>query len=846
MPSSCRGFAASRDLIAPAFRRHCLALPAALALCLAMWLGPTVTLHGQEEAPARRPVAERKPLIVGVTVDSYPYGYTDNRGHWSGYAADLLDAVARVMHLELRRESAPSSDLHRRFRSGEYDFLQAFSETAERRNFAEFSVPYLTLQGAIFVRARNSPIQRLEDFDGRPFAIIGAESIGEKFLRDHALTPRRVPVSSAEAGLRAVERGECDGVFVSHLTAASVIERVGLKNIQMFGQPLAGYDIRHCFAVHKGDAELLARLNEGLAILNRTGEFGAIYRRWFGHVNAPLVTKEQFVGYVAAALAVAFLAALWGFLRQRTLRKRIAGQAAEIAANEALLQALYDNIPMALGVIEDAPDGPHLTAINRPATAYFGSAGTTGPGVRLSDLGLPAEWSALLADVLGRWPAEGTLLREECELPQSRRHLVVTLVPLPAASASARRRICLLVEDVSERHQLDEELGRSRKLRAVGELVGGIAHEFNNLLTPVILRVSELQVDWAHDTALQGELKVIHQAARRAAELTRRLLTFGRKAEAHPEVIHLHAVVAGNFDLLRQTVDRRIAWINAIPPELPPLFLNVTDLNQILLNLLINARDTLSEKLALRAGGWEPAIRVEAATVDAATIPRSPNRGPRAPLGWQRVTVRDNGLGMMPAVRERIFEPFFTTKEVGQGTGLGLATVWHLVNAFGGAIEVESTPDVGSAFHVFLPVWPPPPPPAESAPAASALPLRPLRVLVVEDDSQVAAVVCSAVRRGGHQVEHLPDGSAAWRRLETGWPDYDLLLFDINMPGLDGIELSARTRAAGCTAPIIVVSGRLTSIELDALKQAGVDRVLAKPFGMDELLAALRDAIVRR
>jgi hypothetical protein len=207
--------------------------------------------------------------------------------------------------------------------------------------------------------------------------------------------------------------------------------------------------------------------------------------------------------------------------------------------------------------------------------------------------------------------------------------------------------------------------------RAVGELVGGIAHEFNNLLTPIMLRVGEIQAGWHHDAALIAETRIISEAVQRSAELTRRLLTFGRKNEVRVESVHLRHVIENCFSLMRLTIDRRIVWEQAVPDDLPPLTFNTTDLNQIILNLIINARDTLIEKLALRRDQWTPTIRVEARLLPSDSSPAetgSPSR--RQILGWQCLTVRDNGLGMSAEVRERIFEPFFTTKVVGKGTGL--------------------------------------------------------------------------------------------------------------------------------------------------------------------------------
>jgi signal transduction histidine kinase len=241
---------------------------------------------------------------------------------------------------------------------------------------------------------------------------------------------------------------------------------------------------------------------------------------------------------------------------------------------------------------------------------------------------------------------------------------------------------------------MDAELAKSRRLRAVGEMVGGIAHEFNNLLTPIVLKVELLREERDNDPALQRELEVISGAADRAATLTRRLLTFGRQDNHEPAHVHLADVVAANVDLVLPTCDPRVAFVVDIPPQLPAVYQNPADLHQVVLNLLMNARDTLHDKLE-HDGSAEARVVVS-------VQPVAPVNGD-GPPACQRLSVSDTGVGMPREVLERIFEPFFTTKEVGRGTGLGLATVWHLLQACGGRIEVESTAGVGTTFRVEVP-----------------------------------------------------------------------------------------------------------------------------------------------
>jgi signal transduction histidine kinase/CheY-like chemotaxis protein len=634
---------------------------------------------------------------------------------------------------------------------------------------------------------------------------------------------------------------------MSQLTALSVIDRRQIKNVTLFAQPFSDYDIRHCYAVHKSDSALLARLNEGLAILRRTGEFDVIYRKWFGRLDSPVITRQRAINYALIVLAMAFVASLTAYLRLHALHRRIALQAAELAREQSHLRTLYDNIPLAMCVLEEDADGSlHFLILNRQAETLLGLAPGAGLGRRLAELPVETELAGCIAGFLEKGRVRASLLREERLLPRARRHLSLMLVPLQR-NAGDRARFCLLAEDTTEKHFLDEEVAQSRKLRAVGELVGGIAHEFNNLLTPIFFKTAEIQEDRPDDPELKESIGLIASTAQRAADLTRRLLTFGRKNETRSEIVHLATLVDGCLALLRPTVDRRIQWHNAVPRELPPLYLNATDLNQIVVNLILNARDTLLEKLAAQGStGWSPLIRVEGEHLTANSRTPFPVSLPEAPLGWIRLTVHDNGMGMEPEIRERIYEPFFTTKGVGQGTGLGLATVWHLVHVACGRIEVDSNPGAGTAFHVFLPLLPAPIAPVEIVPEPLTQLITDARIFLAEDDDLVAHTIAATLQRAGHSVHREPDGAAAWRTLEARPDDFDLLILDVNMPGLSGIEVVQRLRAAGrYRRAILVMSGRLGSEEIQALAAAKVDCILNKPFEVAEFLGNVRRCLAK-
>jgi two-component system, cell cycle sensor histidine kinase and response regulator CckA len=234
---------------------------------------------GPMPAAPLTPLSQRQPLSVGAFTDAYPYSYIDSDGRLAGFAVNVLDAVARAVNLRIERVSAPAVQIRERFRNGEFELLQ-YQGISAPSDFVEYSVPFLSLQGCVYVRDGGT-IRNLRDLDGKPFGMIGTTGQGERLLRDNSVKARVVEFPSQEVLLEKLSSGEIEGCFLSQLSELSVSRRLRLKNIRMLGRPFNGYEIRQAFAVHAGDAELLERLNEGLAIIRRSGEYDRIYRDSF-------------------------------------------------------------------------------------------------------------------------------------------------------------------------------------------------------------------------------------------------------------------------------------------------------------------------------------------------------------------------------------------------------------------------------------------------------------------------------------------------------------------------------------------------------------------------------------
>jgi two-component system, cell cycle sensor histidine kinase and response regulator CckA len=396
--------------------------------------------------------------------------------------------------------------------------------------------------------------------------------------------------------------------------------------------------------------------------------------------------------------------------------------------------------------------------------------------------------------------------------------------------------------DITERRKLDAEISEGRRLRAVGAMVGGIAHEFNNLLTPMLLYTEMLAKPSNSQEATLAYTRPLRQAIDQATNLTKRILTFGRRGTDERQRCDLAEVINDTVVLLGKTIDRRIL-IEVQVAAGTLVDARRTDLNQLFLNLLINARDTLIEKMESGTvnPGWQPSIRI------AVSVHKTAPKPDLKAEAWWKLSFADNGMGMSAAVRERVFEPFFTTKEVGRGTGLGLATVWHVVQAEQGHIEIESTVGEGTTFQVFLPAMQ-----DESGTARLSLGgvapgavsanevVGGRRLLLVEDQPDVAESVMALLKLEDYAVHAIADGAEALNLIQTHPAQFDVIITDLNLPGLRGTELVEKLRANGFSGPLIAFSGRISAEDEARLKKVRVTAILPKPFEAKDLLALLR------
>jgi signal transduction histidine kinase len=407
--------------------------------------------------------------------------------------------------------------------------------------------------------------------------------------------------------------------------------------------------------------------------------------------------------------------------------------------------------------------------------------------------------------------------------------------------------LCNLLATSLQRAQSEEALSHAQRLESVGQLTGGIAHDFNNLLTVIqgnLQVLEDLPAMGGHDWG-QHLIASALRATQRGAELTGKLLAFSRRQMLQPRQVNLGVLLESLADMLRRTVDQRIRITVDVAADCPPVLVDPGQLESALLNLAINARDAMPEGGTLRFAAQACAQLPNAVKQELAGPLNSVHPSSHANQRYVSVLVVDSGGGMPDAVKERAFEPFFTTKELGRGTGLGLSTVYGFVKQSQGAITVDSTLGVGTTLSVFLPQVNEVEAGAVDNATSSRAVRAGLKVLLVEDDVEVAAVADTFLNAMGCAVTKASTGEQAWRLLESG-THFDLLLTDIALgPGMRGTELAAQASTLRPHLAVLLTSG-FSSELIDADRDSPLSwALLPKPYTRQDLASALALALAQ-
>jgi len=644
------------------------------------------------------------PLRVLLENASPPFAARNAQGQPEGFAVDLLKRIAADHALELRFDQRPWPQVYAEFKQGQGDILGLVAYSEERAALMDFSLPFEKLVYGVYYHRGRAGIRTAADLRGRRLAVI-RNAITHEYALRQSWGAVVQPYDSLTECLQAVNRGEADALLATQLVADYQIRQTGLTQITRSDLTVPDISYNLCFAVQPGNKVLLAKINASLLELRLNRGHDALHEKWLGPLEPQQLRWRDVQPYLGP-LAAIVLAACGALLWQRRLLRRVSSQAQAIRESEERLRL----------VLEGSQDGfwdwDVATGRVLRSPRWAGMLGYTldeiGPGPQFFfDLIHPDDLPRVLAD--DKRMKEGVNYHT-CEFRMRAKtgewkwiHDRGKVVARDAKSGRPLR-ITGTHTDITARKLAEEATGRleqkmqeTQKLESLGVLAGGIAHDFNNLLSVILGNASLARLEAGEHSASGIRLESIVTAANRAAELCRQLLAYAGRASFTLSRLNLNQLVTETTRLLELSISKQARLEFTLAPALPAIEADASQLQQIIMNLVINASESLEEN---RAG----LIRL------GTTVVRLPLRdaGPTGPVAelppgdYICLEISDNGCGMSPEVLGRIFDPFFTTKFTGRG--LGLAAVQGIVRTHQGALRVTSAVGQGSTFRIYLPV----------------------------------------------------------------------------------------------------------------------------------------------
>jgi len=804
--------------------QHRLARAAVAMAFVALTLVPSGTT-GQPAPSSPRPwvfVADR---------DYPPLSYVES-GEPRGLDVDLARELARVLGREIRIELLDFDDAQRRVLAGEADAVSDLGVTPERRQQFDLSDSTVTHEFGLFVRRGDNSVRSLRDLSGKRVGVTPAP-LARLFLEQHS-DAQLVVVAGFDDGFRDLVAGKLDVVAFDTWVAAPKA-RAFAREVALVGVPFA--TSATAIAVRRGNREVLDEINRGLRQLKQDGTLRRLEDRWRPREMAFLseTRVQEIVGWAGLGLLALLLAGAiyWVVSLKRQIRERRRAEAALMASEERFEKAFRAS-PHG-GAIIDA-ETLRFVEVNEHFLRVTGFTREQVIGHTGDELNMIASPPAV-ATARDQITRTGSVHDVEFRVRTRDGRLLTVLGAGERIEVGGRRASLWVFRDVTEERELEARLRQSQKMDAVGRLAAGVAHDFNNLLT-VVLGNCEVGLSvLGPDDLLRHTLQDIRSAAERASALTRQLLAFSRRTIVQPRVLALNAAVREIQPMLARLIGEDIKVAIALDPDAGTLEADPSQLQQVLLNLAVNARDAMP-----RGGRLEFRTRRE-------TIGPEPAGGLGPPPGeYVVLEVADTGVGIDAETRARMFEPFFTTKEVGHGAGLGLAIVHGIVTGGGGFIDVESEPGRGTTFRLR---WPRPGEVAV-APVPGITQIDPApppgreRVVLVEDEHDVRELVRNYLSRLGYQVLAASTGEEALARCAETSQAPDLLLTDVVMTGMNGREVADAMRLRYPDLSVLYLSGYTD----DAVLRRGVSlskvQFLQKPFEMATLAATVRELLDER
>ncbi|MGV1099330.1 ATP-binding protein [Thiovibrio sp. JS02] len=778
------------------------------------------------DGPLPHPAGPRK-IRVGL-YENKPKIFSDENGRASGIFVGILDAIAQEEHWEVTYVPCKWHECLADLEKGRLDLIPDVAFSQERDLRFDFHQEAVLDSWSQVYATGQKPVERWADLNGRRVALlkdsIQRAALGQ-MMNGLGYDIAMVETDSYEKAFALAADGAVDAVVANHFFGHCYYQEYGLKMTAIVFNPASLY-----FATDQdANPDLLAAIDRGLRAMK--SEAGSVYyrelARWLERPPRPVVPRYLLwlIGGTTGLLALAS-GAIFLLRRQVKSRTRHLLRANEtLRESEEKFRSLFQNHPVVKLIID--PENGRIVEANRAAVDFYGWPAEQLRRLRLQDLDPPAA---------GQVEAEMAKARTGQRFHFEFRHRLadgsLRDVEVLAGRIEIRGKMLLhtIIRDITDHRKLEEQYRQAQKMEAVGRLAGGVAHDYNNILS-VIIGYAELALEKTGPAdPLRADLQEIHTAAIRSRDITRQLLAFARKETIAPVLLDLNAAVAGLLNILRRLIGEDIDLDWRPGPGLWPVLLDPSQLDQILANLCVNARDAIADV---------GRITIETGTVTFDASYCADHAG-FVPGDFVLLAVSDNGCGMDRGTLDKIFEPFFTTKCAKNGTGLGLATVYGIVKQNNGFINVYSEPGQGTTFRIYLP---------GQTGEMSREPLLAVEtcqagngetLLVVEDDIAILGLVEKMLTKLNYRV--LPAGtpSEALLSAEAHGSEISLLLTDVVLPEMNGRELAEKLKSLCPGVKCLFMSGYTANVIVHrGVLDKGI-HFIQKPFSGKDLADKIR------
>ena len=781
--------------------------------------------------------AHRESLRLAPDMHFAPYEFVDENGQFSGIAAEYVRLLENKLKVRFDMQRIPKwSDNVRKARAGEIDIWSAVAPTSKKREYMLFTNPYISIQTVLIVSEGKEGEVSLQDWGNKSIAVVDGYFTHDyllKYYPDSNLKTYR----NAPAGIRAVSFKEADAMLIDIATAAYLIEKEGLTNLKVGGSVELDYDL--AFASRKDRPVLNSILEKGLAQITKA-ERNNIHRKWIhydqwsGHFHPDRMFWLVLIVGGGSILLLTGGVLFWNI----SLRKMVSGKTRELLESEEYLRATLESTDD--GILVQLKDSSPAHINKRFIEMWEIPADLTGleNDVELLDFisDQIEEESPLLS---AHYTQTSHCFMETSNILHLKNGRIVEGYSCPLIIEDEEMGQVWSFRDITARQKAEQEKGQlelqlrqAQKMEAIGTLAGGIAHDFNNILSAILGYTELAYMDSQDEGKEKAELLEVLNAANRAKDLVKQILAFSRRSEEEKRPLKIQHIIKEVLKLLRASIPTTVEIRHNIDMTCGPVQADPTQIHQLLMNLCTNAVQVLENEGMLE-------ISLDEITLNKSDLIMYPEIKPGL---FVHLAVKDDGKGMDRSVQERIFDPFFTTKEVGEGTGMGLAMVYGIVQSYGGLITVDSAPGKGSVFHVYLPVVR-----SQAVDKKDNDREEKIRimggnetVLFIDDEETITDLAGKFLKRLGYNVIAKNRSRDALKYFRDNVNRIDVVLTDQTMPGMTGADLAVEILKIRPDMPIILCTGYSSMINDEKARQLGIREFALKPLAGDHLALLIR------